>query len=93
MKIKTIIYIYYVKYSWEPVGEYIAYSSQIEDSEYMTFVATNNVELDVPDKYDATAQKIAALVKEQENAFQIYSESVSKIAERIGKLQALEYKE
>jgi hypothetical protein len=45
----------------------------------------------VPEQYDPTAQKIAALEVEKEIARAEFTKSVAAINDRIAKLQALEY--
>ena len=92
MKITTTLYIYCTKYSWEDSVEYSALTFKLDDDQYRSFVCEQPVVLEIPDNYDPTAQKIAALIAEQERAFEEYSKSVVNIAERISKLQALEYK-
>jgi hypothetical protein len=91
MKVKTTIHIYFSKYSWEEKGEYAVYSFQVEDSEHRTYVRSQEIEIDVPDNYDSTAQKLAVLQKEKEKAQEEFSKKVASINERISKLQAIEY--
>ena len=92
MKIEHKIFVYCNQYAWEDSPSYSVFSLQIGDTDYRTFVGEQKIEIDIPDNYDPTAQKIAALIAEQERAFEEYSKSVVNIAERISKLQALEYK-
>jgi hypothetical protein len=91
MKVKTTVYIYYAKYSWQETGEYQAIYARLSDDEHRTFVCTQEIELEIPDNYDPTAQKIAALQKEKEIAQQEFAKKVASINERISKLQAIEY--
>jgi hypothetical protein len=91
MKIKTTIYIYYAKYLWEEEATYAFYSIKIDDTEYMTCVGSQELEIEVPSDYDPTAQRLAALQKEKEKAQEEFSKKVAGINERISKLQALEY--
>jgi hypothetical protein len=57
----------------------------------MTFVGSKELEVEVPDNYDPTAQQLAALQKEKEKAQEDFSKKVASINERISKLQAIEY--
>lgn len=91
MKVKTTIHIYFSKYSWEDEGQYAVYSYLIPDSEHRTYVGFQEVEIDVPDDYDPTAQKLAALQKEKDKAQEEFAKKVASINERISKLQAIEY--
>ena len=91
MKIKTTVYVYYSTYSWQETGEYQVMYAQLTDDEFRTFVCTREMELDIPDNYDPTAQKLAALQKEKEKAQEEFSKKVASINERISKLQAIEY--
>ena len=91
MKIKTTVYVYYTQYSWETTGVYQVFYAKIRDDVERTFVCEQEIELEVPDHYDPTVQKIASLQKEKEYAQQEFSKKVAKINESISKLQALEY--
>jgi hypothetical protein len=91
MKVKTTVHIYHSQYSWEKKAKFQVYSLKIDDTEHMTYVGSQEIEIDVPDSYDPTAQKIAALQKEKEMAQQEFAKKVASINERISKLQAIEY--
>jgi hypothetical protein len=91
MKLPKKIYIYYQKYHWEGTGEYIVYSFKAGDSDTITFICEQDVELEIPDNYDPRAQQIQALEKQKLIAMADYQKSVSEINDRISKLQALEY--
>jgi len=54
-------------------------------------VCDQEIELEVPDSYDPTAQQIAALSAQKAKAMSDYNETVREINTRISKLQALEY--
>jgi len=88
---KTTVHIYYQQYSWEDKGRFVVFSWISPDSEYLTYVNSQEVEIDYPVTYDPTAQKVAALEKEKIQAMSDYQRSVHDINERISKLQALEY--
>jgi len=90
-KITIPMYVYFNKYHWEDKGTYSAHSFRASDTEVMTFVSQQDVEFEVPENYDPTAQKIAALEAEKEKAQLAFTKSVTSINERISKLQALEY--
>lgn len=91
MKVKTTIHIFYSKFDWEKEGKYHFYSIKIEDTECQTYVGSKEMDIEVPDGYDPTAQKIAALQKEKDQAQAEFSQKVAQINERISKLQAIEY--
>ena len=92
MKTITIpMFVYFQKYSWEAEGKYEAYSFKAPDTEHLSFVGQQAVEFEVPENYDPTAQKIAALEAEKEKAHHEFAKSVATINDRIAKLQALEY--
>ena len=91
MKVKTTIHIYYNQFSWQNKGDYTFFSCKLEDNESRTYVGSKEMEIEVPDRYDPTYQKIAALQKEKEQAQAEFAQKVAQINERISKLQALEY--
>ena len=92
MKIKTTIYVYYEKYSWQDQGTYQVFSYKYDDDENIALVNEQEIEIQVPEDYDPMAQKIAALESQKEKAMSDYNETVMQINIRISKLQALEYK-
>ena len=91
MKVKTTAHVYHCKYSWEEKGEFLLFYAKVDDTESMIHVNEQEVEIEVPDNYDPTAQQLAALKKEKEKAQEEFSKKVASINERISKLQALEY--
>ena len=90
MKIKTTVYVHFQKYEWED-GTYQVYSFKANDDDTRTFVCEQEIEIEVPDNYDPTAQQIAALEAQKEKAMSDYNQTVMEINARISKLQALEY--
>jgi hypothetical protein len=91
MKIKTTIYVYFQKYDWQDAGIYLVMAYKHNDDENLTFVCEQKIEIKVPDNYDPTAQKIAALEAEKAKAMSDFNKTVMDINTRISKLQALEY--
>ncbi len=91
MKIKTTVYVHYQKYGWDNAGTYQVYSFKASDDDTRTFVCEQEIEVEIPDNYDPTAQMIAALEAEKEKAMSDYNKTVMEINTRISKLQALEY--
>ena len=91
MKVKTTVHIYYATYPWEDKAEYLVFYAKLNDDEHRTYVGSQEIEIEVPDAYDPTAQKLAALQKEKEKAQAEFAQKVAKINERISKLQAIEY--
>ena len=92
MKIKIAVYVYFQKYTWQDKGIYQVFSYKYDDDENRTFVCEQEIEVEVPENYDPTAQKIASLESQKQNAMLHYNDTVMEINERISKLQALEYK-
>jgi hypothetical protein len=91
MKVKITVHIYHFQYSWEKEARFQIYSLKIDDTDHMTYVGTQEIEIEVPNDYDPTAQKVAALQKEKQKAQEDFAKKVASINERISKLQALEY--
>jgi len=91
MKIKTLAYIHFFKYSWEDEGEFRVDSIKLNDNEHHTYVGDQEVEIEVPDNYDPRPQKIAALEKQKQKVMADYQKSVTDINDRISKLMAIEY--
>ena len=91
MKIKTTIYIHHQKYEWEDKGQYLVYSYQLDDTDYRVYLWEQEIEIEVPDKYDPRAKQIAALEKQKQKMMAEYQKTVTEINDRISKLQALEY--
>ena len=91
MKIKAKVYVHFQKYEWEDEGTYQVYSFKANDDDTRTFVCEQEIEIEVPDNYDPTAQMIAALQAKKEKAMSDYNNTVMNINARISKLQALEY--
>jgi len=91
MKIKTTVYIHFHKYLWEDEGTYEVFSFKAKDEADRTFVCEQEIEIEVPDNYDPTAQMIAALEAQKEKAMSDFNKTVMEINARISKLQALEY--
>ena len=91
MKVTTTVHIYHTQYPWETTPRFSVYSLKIDDSEHMTYVGAQEIEVEVPDSYDPRAQKIAALEKQRQKIMADYQKTVNEINERISKLQAIEY--
>ena len=91
MKVKITVYIHHAQYAFEETGEFQVFCVRLDDTDYRTYVGQQEIEIEVPDNYDPTAQKLAALQKEKEKAQEEFSKKVASINERISKLQAIEY--
>ena len=91
MKLNTTVHVYYQKYAWEEKGSFSVLSFKADDSEHLTYVGQQQVEIDVPEDYDPRAQKVAALEKQKQKVMADYQKTVDTINEKISKLQALEY--
>jgi hypothetical protein len=91
MKLKATVHVYYQKYSWEEKGKFSVYPFKIDDSEHLTYVGQQEVEINVPEDYDPRAQQIAALKAQKQKVMADFQKTVDTINEKISKLQALEY--
>lgn len=91
MKLKTTIHIHYNQWHWEETGEYQVFYAKLDDCEHRTYVASQEIEIEIPDDYDPRAQKIAALEKHKQKVMADYHKTVTEINDRISKLQALEF--
>lgn len=89
MKVKTTAHIHYQKWSGDEEGEFQIFGLKLDDSEYLTYVGEQEVEIEVPDNYDPRAQQVAALEKQKVMAD--YQSTVNEINDRISKLQAITY--
>lgn len=92
MKIQTTIFVYLRKYHWEGQGTYQVFNWKIADDDSLTFVCQKEIEIEVPEDYDPTAQMIAALQAKKEKAMSDFNTMALEIDIRISNLQALEYK-
>ena len=91
MKVKTTVHIYHAQYLWEKEAKFHVYSLKIGDTEHMTYVGTQEIEIEVPDGYDPRAQKIAALEAQKKQVMADFQKTVNDINVRISNLQAIEY--
>jgi hypothetical protein len=91
MKIKLTAHIHFRKYAWEKEGQYQILYARLQDEETLTYVGEQEVEIDVPDDFDPSAQQIAALERQKQEVMAHYQKTVTDINEKISKLQALEY--
>ena len=91
MKIKANVYVHFQKYEWEEKGSYQVYSFKANDDDTRTFVCEQEIEIEVPDNYDPTAQQIAALEAQKAKAMSDFNKTVMNINARISQLSALEY--
>jgi len=91
MKVKITVHIYHSHYSWEKEAKFHVYPFKVDDTEHLTYVGTQQVEIEVPDSYDPRAQKIAALEAQKKKVMADFQNTVDDINERISKLQAIEY--
>ena len=91
MKIKTTVHIHHQKYDWEDKGQFHVYSCRLDDGAHRTYVGEQEIEIEVPDNYDPRAQQIAVLEAEKKRVMAEYQKTVTKITERINKLQAIEH--
>ena len=91
MKIKTTVYVYYVKWTFQDKGEWKVYSCKLDDDSTRAFVHEQVIELEVPDNFDPCVQQIAVLEAQKVKVMSESYDTVKEINDRISKLQALEY--
>jgi hypothetical protein len=91
MKIKVTAHVYHCKYSWEQKGEFLLFYVKVDDTDSMTHVSEQEVEIEVPDNYDPRAQQIAALEAQKQKIMADFQQSVTDINRRISELSAVEY--
>lgn len=91
MKVNVTAFIYFQKYSFQEQGSYVVVPFRVDDDETRTFVCEHTFDVDVPDNYNPTAQQIAALEAQKDQAKKEYANKIVSIDIRISKLQALEY--
>ena len=92
MKVSAKGYLYATQYSWQNEPAFSFHSIKFEDTETCVFVREFDVvDIEVPEDFNPTAQKIAALEAEKAQALADFAKSVAKIDDRIKKLQAIEF--
>ena len=70
---------------WQPIILYF----QCGDSEDRIFIRPINVDVEIPDDFDPTAKKIAAIERERAEVTAEYMKTLHEINERLSKLQAI----
>lgn len=93
MKVKHTIHIHQSQYAWEKSPEFIVYTHKFEDAETRTYVCSQEIELEIPDNFDPRARQIAALENEKKRVMAEYQKTITSIAVRLSKLQAITYEE
>jgi hypothetical protein len=91
MKIKTTVHVHYIKWDWDNEGRYYAHALKMDDTEAISYICEQEIEIEVPDNYDPRAQQIAALEAQKHKVMADYQKTVTDINDRISKLQSLEY--
>lgn len=91
MKIKTTVHVFYQKCVWEEKGEYQVFACKLDDTDYRTYVSTQEIEIDVPADYDPRAQQIAVLEAKKKEAMAAYQKTVTDIQNRINNLMAIDH--
>jgi hypothetical protein len=91
MQVKTTVHVHYQKYSFDEKGEFQVFSFKLEDCDHRVYVGPQEIEIEVPDKFDPRAQQIAALEQQKQKVMAEYQKTVTEINNRISNLQALEY--
>jgi hypothetical protein len=90
MKIKTTVHVHYSQFDWEKKGRFEVFSYKIEDSECLTYVGPQEIEVDVPDHFDPRPAQIAVLEAQKQKVMADFQKSVTDINRRISELSALE---
>jgi hypothetical protein len=91
MKIKTTAHIHHSTWMFEGRGKFQIFPCKLEDDAHRTYVGEQEIEIEVPDKYDPRSQQIAALEKQKQKVMAEYQKTVTEINDRINKLQAIEH--
>ena len=91
MKIKTTLHIYHTQYTWMEKPEYQVFSFEAPNDEHRTFMATREVEIEVPDDFDPREQQIQVLLDKKQKAMAEYQKTMTQIDGAISKLQAISY--
>ena len=91
MKIKTTAHVYYEKYTWDKEPRYIVFSCKMEDTDSRTYIGEQQIEVEVPDKYDPRPAQIASLERHKQKVMADCQKTLMEINDRISKLQAIEY--
>jgi hypothetical protein len=91
MKTTVTAHVHYVKYSWMDKGEFEVAAVRFDDDKNQVYVGEQQVEIEVPDKYDARPQQIAALEKQKRELLASAQIKATEIERDISKLRALEY--
>jgi hypothetical protein len=90
MKIKVTAHVHYVDYPWDD-DKFKLFSCKMDGDETHIYIASQEVEIDVPDNFDPRPAQIAALMEQQTKAAADYQKTVTDIQRRISELQALEF--
>jgi pantothenate kinase len=91
MKVKTALYVFHEQHAWQDEPTIAAYTFKPPETDALTFINEQSVDLYIPDNYDPRAQQIAALEAHKQKIMADYQKSLNKINARISKLLALEY--
>ena len=92
MKVSAKAYLYATQFSWQDQPEYSIYSCKLDDTEHRIFIKEFDVvDIEIPESFNPTAQRIAALEAEKAQAKEEFAKRVAVIEDRIKKLQAIEY--
>lgn len=84
-------HVYEQHYSWETESVFIVSCIACMSDENRTYVGPVQITYEIPDGYNPTAQKLAALAKKREAACKEFADTVRAIDEQISKLQAIEF--
>lgn len=71
--------------------QYVPFTSDDMGDKWHTLVGPVEINYTIPDGYNHTAQKLAALEAEKAKVREAYQAKVAEINERIGKLQAIAF--
>jgi hypothetical protein len=83
-------YVYELDFGYGDEPSYRIFGSDTQGDEHYTLIGPVEVVYEIPDSFNPTAAKLAALEKEKQAVRAAYLAKVREIEERISKLQALE---
>jgi hypothetical protein len=83
-------YVYEVEYGYSTEKEYRFFGIDTMGDKHYTLIGPVQFDYTIPEDFNPTAQKLAALEKEKQAVRSAYLQKVREIEERISNLQALE---
>ena len=91
MKVTVKHYLTKVQWGWEREPQYVLYPFAMTGEQY-AIVREQNIELDIPDDFDARPQQIAALEEQRRKAKADFTVLMDTIDGKIQSLRAIDHK-